>query len=229
MRDCGRIYRLLFELNAAVYDRALYVGARVQRVHVVQAYVRVLAHFQRAHAVGQTYRLCGVYGYGLKRALLAQAVAHAYGGLDRQILLGYHGRVGHQRDVYAGTLEACGRGKRHVAQFGLGAVGQQRAQRYRKPRLSQTVGEEEITALERLIDRNMAESGPLKQFVIPGRNLASAQLHVARTQSRRLERLLTAMDRAHPLRDALKRYSNRLSDALFSMARIEETRPDACA
>ncbi|WP_301538807.1 helix-turn-helix domain-containing protein, partial [Klebsiella pneumoniae] len=42
------------------------------------------------------------------------------------------------------------------------------------------------------IDRNMAESGPLKQFVIPGRNLASAQLHVARTQSRRLERLLTA-------------------------------------
>ena len=95
--------------------------------------------------------------------------------------------------------------------------------------LCQTVGEEEITALERLIDRNMAESGPLKQFVIPGRNLASAQLHVARTQSRRLERLLTAMDRAHPLRDALKRYSNRLSDALFSMARIEETRPDACA
>ncbi len=96
-------------------------------------------------------------------------------------------------------------------------------------RLSQTIGEEEITALERLIDRNMADSGPLKQFVIPGRNLASAQLHVARTQSRRLERLLTAMDRAHPLRDALKRYSNRLSDALFSMARIEETRPDACA
>ena len=92
-----------------------------------------------------------------------------------------------------------------------------------------TRDEEDITALERLIDRNMAESGPLKQFVIPGKNLASAQLHVARTQSRRLERLLTAMDRVHPLRDALKRYSNRLSDALFSMARIEETRPDACA
>ncbi|QIQ84930.1 ATP:cob(I)alamin adenosyltransferase [Klebsiella pneumoniae] len=70
---------------------------------------------------------------------------------------------------------------------------------------------------------------PVKTVRDPGRNLASAQLHVARTQSRRLERLLTAMDRAHPLRDALKRYSNRLSDALFSMARIEETRPDACA
>ncbi|MDR8351506.1 ATP:cob(I)alamin adenosyltransferase, partial [Acinetobacter baumannii] len=63
-------------------------------------------------------------------------------------------------------------------------------------RLSQTIGEEEITALERLIDRNMAESGPLKQFVIPGKNLASAQLHVARTLARRLERLLTAMDRS---------------------------------
>lgn len=74
----------------------------------------------------------------------------------------------------------------------------------------------------------MAER-PVKTVRDPGKNLASAQLHVARTQSRRLERLLTAMDRVHPLRDALKRYSNRLSDALFSMARIEETRPDACA
>ena len=64
----------------------------------------------------------------------------------------------------------------------------------------------DIGALERLIDRNMAESGPLKQFVIPGKNLSSAQLHVARTQARRLERLLTAMDRAHPLREALKRW-----------------------
>ncbi|HBR3255401.1 TPA: cob(I)yrinic acid a,c-diamide adenosyltransferase [Klebsiella pneumoniae] len=131
---------------------------------------------------------------------------------------------------YATTRDAGLRESLHHIQQTLFVLGAELASDARGlTRLSQTVGEEEITALERLIDCNMAESGPLKQFVIPGKNLASAQLHVARTQSRRLERLLTAMDRAHPLRDALKRYSNRLSDALFSMARIEETRPDACA
>ena len=96
-------------------------------------------------------------------------------------------------------------------------------------RLKQTISDEDIQRLERLIDRNMAHSGPLKEFVIPGINLASAQLHVARTLVRRLERILTAMDRTLAVRDELKRYINRLSDALFSMARIEETTPDVCA
>ena len=96
-------------------------------------------------------------------------------------------------------------------------------------RLTQTISPEDIQALEQLIDRNMTQSGPLKEFVIPGKNLASAQLHVARTLARRLERLLIAMDRTLKLRDELKRYINRLSDALFSMARIEETTPDVCA
>lgn len=95
-------------------------------------------------------------------------------------------------------------------------------------RLKQTIGEGDIQTLEQLIDRNMAQSGPLKEFVTPGRNLASAQLHVARTLTRRLERILTAMDRTIAVRGELKRYINRLSDALFSMARIEETTPDVC-
>ena len=96
-------------------------------------------------------------------------------------------------------------------------------------RLTQTISPEDIQALEQLIDRNMTQSGPLKAFVVPGKNLASAQLHVARTLARRLERLLIAMDRTLTLRDELKRYINRLSDAFFSMARIEETTPDVCA
>ncbi|AWV25311.1 ATP:cob(I)alamin adenosyltransferase [Citrobacter youngae] len=96
-------------------------------------------------------------------------------------------------------------------------------------RLQQRIGDEDIQALEQLIDRNMAQSGPLKEFVIPGKNLPSAQLHVARTLTRRLERLLIAMSRTLTLHDEPRRYINRLSDALFSMARIEETSPDACA
>jgi len=96
-------------------------------------------------------------------------------------------------------------------------------------RLKQTIDDSDIQVLEQLIDRNMAQSGPLKQFVIPGKNLASAQFHMARTLTRRLERILITMDRTLPLRNELKRYINRLSDALFSMARIEETTPDAGA
>ncbi|MDG1645439.1 cob(I)yrinic acid a,c-diamide adenosyltransferase [Klebsiella huaxiensis] len=96
-------------------------------------------------------------------------------------------------------------------------------------RLTQTINTEDIQSLEQIIDHNMAQCGPLKEFVIPGKNLASAQLHVARTLARRLERILTAAGRTLTVRDELKRYINRLSDALFSMARIEETTPDACA
>lgn len=130
---------------------------------------------------------------------------------------------------YATTRDAGLRESLHHIQQTLFVLGAELTSDARGlTRLSQTIGEEEITALERLIDRNMAESGPLKQFVIPGRNLASAQLRGAHpVPSARTP--ADSMDRAHPLRDALKRYSNRLSDALFSMARIEETRPDACA
>lgn len=37
-------------------------------------------------------------------------------------------------------------------------------------RLQQRIGDEDIQALEQLIDRNMAQSGPLKEFVIPGKS-----------------------------------------------------------
>ncbi len=73
---------------------------------------------------------------------------------------------------YATTRDAGLRESLHHIQQTLFVLGAELASDARGlTRLSQTVGEEEITALERLIDRNMAESGPLKQFVIPGRNL----------------------------------------------------------
>ena len=89
-------------------------------------------------------------------------------------------------------------------------------------RLSRLIAAEDIARLEQEIDHHMAATGPLKAFVIPGKTLASAQLHVARTQARQIERTLVAMDRRSPLREALKSYMNRLSDALFAMARFEE-------
>ena len=131
---------------------------------------------------------------------------------------------------YASSRQAKLRQDLHAIQKMLFVLGAELASDEKGlARLTQTINAEDIQALEQLIDRNMAQSGPLKEFVIPGKNLASAQLHVARTLARRLERILIAMDRTLTLRDEPKRYINRLSDALFSMARIEETTPDVCA
>lgn len=90
-------------------------------------------------------------------------------------------------------------------------------------RLNRLIEDADIARLEGEIDRHMALTGPLKAFVIPGKNLPSAHLHVARTQTRHIERTLVAMDRQMPLRPALKSYINRLSDALFAMARVAES------
>lgn len=90
-------------------------------------------------------------------------------------------------------------------------------------RLNRLIEDADIARLEGEIERHMALTGPLKAFVIPGKNLPSAHLHVARTQTRHIERTLVAMDRQMPLRPALKSYINRLSDALFAMARVAES------
>ena len=90
-------------------------------------------------------------------------------------------------------------------------------------RLNRLIEDADIARLEGEIDRHMALTGPLKAFVIPGKNLPSAHLHVARPQTRHIERTLVAMDRQMPLRPALKSYINRLSDALFAMARVAES------
>lgn len=80
----------------------------------------------------------------------------------------------------------------------------------------------DIKALEQLIDHYEEQLGPMKAFVIPGGTTASAAIHVARTITRRSERLIVKLNRETELRPELLEYVNRLSDALFMMARAEE-------
>ncbi|GHU53197.1 ATP--cob(I)alamin adenosyltransferase [Bacilli bacterium] len=63
---------------------------------------------------------------------------------------------------------------------------------------------------------------PLRNFIIPGENPASAQLHIARTLCRRAERRLVSLNHAAPVPPELLRYMNRLSDLLFLLARDAE-------
>lgn len=78
-----------------------------------------------------------------------------------------------------------------------------------------------ITRLEAFIDALDAELAPLTNFVLPGGSGGAASLHLARTIARRAERALVALAADEPVREELVRYVNRLSDALFTMARYQ--------
>jgi cob(I)alamin adenosyltransferase len=83
------------------------------------------------------------------------------------------------------------------------------------------VEERHVAALEALMDELAGELRPLDNFILPGGTPGAAQLHVARTVCRRAERLVVALARQEPVGPAVVRYLNRLSDALFVMARYE--------
>lgn len=81
--------------------------------------------------------------------------------------------------------------------------------------------EAQVTRLEGDIDALNADLAPLKSFVLPGGTAAAAHLHLARTVSRRAERLMVSL--AHQPRESVGEpalhYINRLSDFLFVAAR----------
>jgi cob(I)alamin adenosyltransferase len=81
-----------------------------------------------------------------------------------------------------------------------------------------------VRALEELMDRLTAELGPLANFILPGGSAGAAQLHVARTVCRRAERHLVSLARQEAIGPYVLAYINRLSDALFVMARYENLR-----
>ena len=84
-----------------------------------------------------------------------------------------------------------------------------------------TVEPRHIEKLERLIDELNDVVGPLANFLLPGGSLGAAQLHVARTICRRTERAATTLAREEEIGASVLPYLNRLSDALFVMARFE--------
>lgn len=87
-----------------------------------------------------------------------------------------------------------------------------------------TIEKRHVDALESLIDRLGEEVGPLQNFILPGGSAGAAQLHVARTVCRRAERELVTLGRTEKIGPFTIRYLNRLSDALFVLARAENHR-----
>ncbi len=77
-----------------------------------------------------------------------------------------------------------------------------------------------VQSLENEIDEMELTLSPLQTFILPGGSLASSQIHLARTVSRRAEREMVTLNRAEPLRLVALQYLNRLSDYLFVTARF---------
>ena len=78
-----------------------------------------------------------------------------------------------------------------------------------------------VEALEHLMDQLSESLSPLENFILPGGSATAAQLHVARTVCRRAERLAVDLSRKEAINPMSVKYLNRLSDALFVMARYE--------
>lgn len=83
------------------------------------------------------------------------------------------------------------------------------------------IEERHVQKLEALMDELTAAVGPLENFILPGGAPGAAHLHVARTVCRRAEREVTTLARAEGVGPHVLQYLNRLSDALFVMARYE--------
>jgi len=81
------------------------------------------------------------------------------------------------------------------------------------------ITEAQVTAIEEAIDGLNSELSPLRSFVLPGGSAASAHLHLARTVSRRAERLMVELAAREKINSSAVRYMNRLSDFFFVASR----------
>jgi cob(I)alamin adenosyltransferase len=88
----------------------------------------------------------------------------------------------------------------------------------------QRVRDDDVAAVESVIDRLERDLTPLTRFIVPGGTALAAQLHVARTVCRRAERRVVTLVEASGVEPRLVRYLNRLADLLFVMARWANAR-----
>ena len=82
------------------------------------------------------------------------------------------------------------------------------------------IEEAHLARLERTLDAFNADLPGLKEFILPGGSMASADAHVARTSCRAAERIVVALGKSESAGEGGRRYLNRLSDLLFVVARV---------
>jgi cob(I)alamin adenosyltransferase len=109
--------------------------------------------------------------------------------------------------------------------FGIGALlATPDIEKMRRQLEKARVDEARVAELERSIDECDGELEPLRAFVMPGGTPKAAALHMARTVARRAERAVVALARSTEIPGIVIIYLNRLSDLLFTFARIANAR-----
>ena len=73
--------------------------------------------------------------------------------------------------------------------------------------------------LEHAIDEMNKSLPVMKNFILPGGHQLVSSTHIARTVSRRAERLIIKLSESEEIEEIIIRYLNRLSDYLFVLAR----------
>ena len=81
------------------------------------------------------------------------------------------------------------------------------------------IDEGDITPLEQAIDRFELDLPPLEKFILPGGSKLSAYFHLARTVSRRAERIVVELASTQEIGKYDIPFLNRLSDLFFVLAR----------
>ena len=81
-----------------------------------------------------------------------------------------------------------------------------------------------VERLEDWMDAHDEELDPLQSFILPGGGDSGARLHHARAVCRRAERRAVALAREEEINEQTVAYLNRLSDALFTLARVVNQR-----
>jgi len=89
------------------------------------------------------------------------------------------------------------------------------------------LSEARVREFESLIDEADRELPPLRAFILPAGTAKAATLHLARTVCRRAERSVVHLSHESPVPLLFIVYLNRLSDLLFTLARLANHRAGA--
>jgi cob(I)alamin adenosyltransferase len=81
-----------------------------------------------------------------------------------------------------------------------------------------------VREFEQIMDQLDAELPPLRAFVLPAGTSVATALHLARTVCRRAERSVVHLAHTDPVPELFLVYLNRLSDLLFTLARLANLR-----
>lgn len=84
--------------------------------------------------------------------------------------------------------------------------------------LQSTITSDDVSALEKNIDRATEGLPKWRGFTLPGGCRAAALAHVCRTVCRRAERRILALNASEPVSSDLLAYVNRLSDYFYVLA-----------